>query len=84
VSKSDLNASRKQNIESKRKGKSTEKYMQKMAQKSAGLVKVAQTHVLAQPLHNRVKSDYLKLQDTERLKERKNSNFVPCAVMQMQ
>jgi hypothetical protein len=72
VSKSDLNASRKRNIESKRKGESMEIRMQKMTRKSAAqLVTVAQTHVLGQPLRNRVRSDYIKLQQVQLASRRK-------------
>jgi hypothetical protein len=62
VSKSDLIASRKRNIESKREGECLEKRMLKMSRKSAAqLVTVAQTHVLGKPLRNRVRDDIVKL-----------------------
>jgi hypothetical protein len=80
VSKSDLIASRKRNIECKREGEILEKRMLKMSRKSAAqLVTVAQTHVLGKPLRNRVRDDILKLkmeqQDVKIKHERQYRTF---------
>jgi hypothetical protein len=59
VSKSDLQASRQRNIESKRHGEDVlENRLKKMSRKSAAqLVTIGQTHVLGKPLTQRIKED---------------------------